>query len=59
MREAGLDDLEEQTYVDKLKRRVIEAPLEIMKSDPERLLHNKLARMVQHDVTLKSSKVRP
>ena len=46
MRESGLDDEEEKSYIDKLKRGVYEAPLKILKDEPLRLVHNKLARMV-------------
>jgi hypothetical protein len=53
----GFDDMIELDPVNKLKRRVIETPLNLQTMDPLKLVHNKLARMVQHDISLASSKV--
>jgi len=50
MNEVDFDENKDQSYANKLKRKVVEAPLDIMQSDPLTLIHNRLARMVQHDV---------
>ena len=59
MNECDFDDLKDQSQVDKLKRRVIETPINLQSMNPLKLVHNKLARMVQHDVSLGSSQVKP
>ena len=59
MNECDFDDLKDQSQVDKLKRRVIETPINLQSMNPLKLVHNKLARMVQHDVYLGSSQVKP
>ena len=53
------DDIEQQSKVIKLGRSPIDPPIELQKMDPILLLHNKLARMVHHDVTPISSKIQP
>jgi hypothetical protein len=55
----GFDDMIELDPVNKLKRRVIETPLNLQTMDPLKLVHNKLARMVQHDISMASAKVQP
>lgn len=59
MNECDFDDLKDQSQVDKLKRRVIETPINLHSMNPLKLVHNKLARMVQHDVSIGSSQVKP
>ena len=59
MNEFDDDDMRERSNVDKLKRGVIESQIDLSKLNPLQLVHNKLARMVSHDATIGSLKVRP
>lgn len=58
MNEADFGSWDDNNFVAKLKRGINEAPLELDKMNPLRLVHNRLARMVQHDVSF-GAKVKP
>ena len=57
MNEGDIDDNKELSKLFKLRCGPIDTPIALQSMDPLMLLHNKLARMVQHDVSLGSFKI--